>query len=216
MAKGSDFERFIAKDLSLWWTDGERDDIFWRTSGSGARATTRRKCGLKTADSYGDICTIDPIGKPLTDLILFELKKGYSQEIQILSFLDLPEKRGAIKLKKPVLLRWWEKAEEERNFAGREYSIIIFRRDDKNIMVMCNEHFMFHLRIIGKSLERPPMIRYDESIAAGGLCLFRYDDFKSYLCKENIIEELNRVDGVTKLIKRLKTNPKLTRVQPRK
>jgi len=41
MAKGGEFERDISRFLSRWWTYGERDDVFWRTSASGARATTR-------------------------------------------------------------------------------------------------------------------------------------------------------------------------------
>jgi len=43
MAKGSSFEREICTILSKWWTNNERDDVFWRTAGSGARATTRSK-----------------------------------------------------------------------------------------------------------------------------------------------------------------------------
>lgn len=43
--KGSVFEREICKALGRWWTDGERDDIFWRTAGSGARATCRLERG---------------------------------------------------------------------------------------------------------------------------------------------------------------------------
>lgn len=76
--KGSEFEREISKRLSLWWSDGKRDDIFWRTSGSGARATTRRKKSQKTAYEYGDITFTDPDGKPFIDYFLVELKRGYS------------------------------------------------------------------------------------------------------------------------------------------
>ena len=70
-SKGSAFEREISKSLSLWYTEGERDDIFWRSSQSGGRATTRAKKGKKTAASYGDITALDNRGEPFTDLFCF-------------------------------------------------------------------------------------------------------------------------------------------------
>lgn len=35
-AKGDNFERLIARQIGLWWCQDK--DVFWRTSGSGARA----------------------------------------------------------------------------------------------------------------------------------------------------------------------------------
>jgi len=77
-SKGSSFEREVCKQLSLWWTKGEREDIFWRTAGSGARATTRAKSGKTTARSYGDVIAIDPIGDPLIKEVTIEIKRGYN------------------------------------------------------------------------------------------------------------------------------------------
>jgi hypothetical protein len=76
--KGADFERTICKRLSLWWTYGDRDDVFWRSSQSGGRATIRHRKGKRTAGSYGDITALDPIGEPLTQLFTIELKRGRS------------------------------------------------------------------------------------------------------------------------------------------
>ncbi len=76
MPKGSSFERWVAKRLSIWWSDEGRDDIFWRTSQSGGRATQRRKKGKRTAGSYGDLMAIDPCGEPLFKLFTIELKRG--------------------------------------------------------------------------------------------------------------------------------------------
>lgn len=76
MAKGSAFERDICKQLSRWWTGGKRDDVFWRSSQSGGRATQRMKSGKRTYGSYGDITAVDPIGEPLLKLFTIELKRG--------------------------------------------------------------------------------------------------------------------------------------------
>lgn len=72
--KGGAFEREMAVAFSLWWTDGERDDVFWRTQGSGGRATNRAKQGKKTKFQYGDMTFTDPIGKPLIEYASFEFK----------------------------------------------------------------------------------------------------------------------------------------------
>lgn len=80
--KGGDFERTVAKQLSLWWSKGlggeVRDDIFWRTSQSGGRATQRFKSGKNTYGSQGDIASVDPVGEPLIKLFTIELKRGSS------------------------------------------------------------------------------------------------------------------------------------------
>lgn len=133
--KGSAFERKFCKDLSLWWTFGVEDDVFWRTSGSGARATTRMKQGKKTADSYGDVGSIDTKGKPLTTTTLIELKRGYTGKkgkkgTRWISILDLIDIQDWHKLKtKPVLIEWWIEAEKQKEQAGRQRSFIVFRRD---------------------------------------------------------------------------------------
>jgi len=95
--KGSANERSKCKDWSLWWTEGQRDDIFWRTSGSGSRAKVRAKAGKTTAGSYGDIMAIDPIGEPLIEVCTIELKKGYSDELDLLSLFDSRAKKHTIK-----------------------------------------------------------------------------------------------------------------------
>jgi len=119
MAKGSASERETSNELSLWWDD--RKDVFWRTAGSGGRATMRAKKKKLTAYEYGDITFTDPVGKPLINLLLIENKSGYKNDIDLLDFLDS-------KKKEPILLKWWRKSEEEKRLANRYYSVIIFRR----------------------------------------------------------------------------------------
>ena len=128
--KGSAFERDTCRELSLWWSDGERDDIFWRTSGSGARATTRRKQEKRTAYEAGDVGFRCPTGKLFVDFFLLELKRGYSNKISILDILD--KYSG----KKPLLLQWWGKAEEERKSIKRQFSLIIFRRNSRRTCML--------------------------------------------------------------------------------
>ena len=75
--KGAAFERKACKALSLWWTVGKRDDIFWRTQCSGGRFTTRKKAGLDTAGQQGDVAATDEEGLPFLGRYTVELKCGY-------------------------------------------------------------------------------------------------------------------------------------------
>ena len=130
--KGSPYERTICKQLSLWWSGDEDQEVFWRTSMSGGRATIRAKQKLKTPNSYGDVGYLDTIGKPFIDKVLLELKRGYTKDISILDFLD--KNRG-----EPILLKWWNKAEKERRLAKRKYIFIIFRRDRHKSCILLKE-----------------------------------------------------------------------------
>lgn len=78
MAKGGRFERDICYQLTEWWAGGRAADVlFWRTAGSGGRATVRGN--RKTARGHcGDVAAIDESATPLTDLLSLELKAGYN------------------------------------------------------------------------------------------------------------------------------------------
>jgi len=124
-AKGSDFERELCRRLSRWWTDGERDDIFWRTSQSGGRATQRSKKDLKTFGSYGDIAAVDPIGQPLMKMFTIELKRGssYSTPGDLLDFKPINSKHPWV-----VCL---EQAIRSHEQAGSLAWMMICRRDHR-------------------------------------------------------------------------------------
>ena len=69
-SKGGAFERWTAKQLSLWVTDGKREDALWRSAMSGGRATVM-KGKVRQA---GDICAVAPEGQALVDYWFIECK----------------------------------------------------------------------------------------------------------------------------------------------
>lgn len=74
-SKGANWEREVCRRLSRWVTHGKREDVFWRSSMSGGRATVYRKKGRKSADSAaGDICALLPEGRPLLETFFIECK----------------------------------------------------------------------------------------------------------------------------------------------
>lgn len=131
--KGSSFERYICKRLSVWWSaDTEvkaRDDLFWRACQSGGRATQRAKTGKKTFGSYGDIAAVDPVGLPFLKVFTCELKRGRSHG-DIGDMIDIA--RGAAP-------RPFEKTLEQtitsQNMAGSLSWLLFSQRDRRRCMV---------------------------------------------------------------------------------
>lgn len=132
MPKGGDFERSFCRELTAWWTDGEFADVlFWRTAMSGGRATTRKKKGQKTNQAHcGDIAAIDAQGKPLTELVTFELKRGY-RGCNLHDLLDRTNKSAT-----PVLYEWIDQARTAARSAGSPFWAIVHRRDRRAAMIL--------------------------------------------------------------------------------
>lgn len=132
MAKGSSFEREMAKKLSLWWSSGERDDVFWRSQSSGARHTIRRKAGKDTHGQVGDLTATHPSGESLISNVIIELKRGYNRSV-IHDFLDgEPGKSHEIR-------QWVEKVDEQSKAKHGGRWMIIHRRDRREPLVYISE-----------------------------------------------------------------------------
>jgi hypothetical protein len=132
MSKGSQFERDICRDLSLWWTDNENDAVFWRTSTSGARATVRHRKGKSTRSQHGDICATDPIGQPFVDAFTCEIKRGYTKDT-LADLFDRP-KQG-----KYTYQQWFDKIRETARAARTPSWLLIARRDRRVPLVFIPE-----------------------------------------------------------------------------
>lgn len=129
-SKGSNFERQLCGKLSLWWSDGEDDDIFWRTAGSGARSTSRsRKQGKKTFGQAGDIQATNPCGQPLIDLFTIEMKCGYKEAHPGNEF-DIPQRN-----KEQGLAAFVRQAADSAHQAATPYWLIIHKRDRRQEIV---------------------------------------------------------------------------------
>lgn len=177
--KGSAFEREISKSLSKWLTNGERDDIFWRSSQSGGRATTRAKVGKTTSGSYGDITALHLIGEPFISLFCVELKRGYSKDTDILDLLD--SKKSV-----PKLLDFWNQCERDKKLGKKAYSLVIFKRDRKDICIM----FDFETyRALSEWNGHPKCRSVVFSEGRFRLRILRYEDFLNWI-DPKIIEPL--------------------------
>lgn len=167
MAKGGDYEREIAKILSLYWSEDSREDIFYRSQASGGRFTRRKQFGKDTAFQAGDMTFSDPIGAPLVNYFNIECKTGYGKKRSV--------KDDEGKLVKKVQMQWdlmdlidskqkeiplitmWKQCEKDSWISGR-FPLLIFRRNNRASCVvlensMYNKLSFFFGPLIYKSVE---------------------------------------------------------------
>jgi len=176
VGKGSQAERDVSKDLSLWWTHHERDDTIWRTSGSGARFTTRAKAGLHTAGGAGDFTFTDAIAKPLFDLLVIENKTGYSDLVDPLAMVDSN--------KADILDTWLKKAYVECQQTKRHYPMLIFKRNRKNRCVLIPNDFFFDISKRVPCRNVPKIMLYPQKTTIMG-----FDEFLNW-CTPEIIKDI--------------------------
>ncbi len=110
---GAKYEREICVALSLWVSHGESEDLFWRSSMSGGRATIAHRVG-RSIKPCGDICSIDPRGHALTDPFFIEVK----HVSRVLLDRFLMENSGPIS-------KFWKKAKQQAADHKREPMLII-------------------------------------------------------------------------------------------
>ena len=127
-SKGGAFERAVAKQLSLWWSDGEADDWFWRTAGSGGRATNRAKKGKATVNSEGDICAQTGEAQKLLNDFVIEIKRGYNT----VTVSDLLDNKGG------EMLKFIEQARRSASIAGARHWAVFHKRDRRQTLVITN------------------------------------------------------------------------------
>ncbi len=125
-------------------TDGERTDLFWRSSQSGGRATTRRKTNRTTAGSYGDMTWTDPLGIPLLSCFTFELKNGYAKQTSsIFNFIEsVHADKGKLLIEK-----WIEKVRKEAEYARSISYALVICRGGKTLIIYPNR---FHRLIVAE------------------------------------------------------------------
>jgi hypothetical protein len=168
--KGASFERQISTKLSRWWTNGETDAVFWRTSGSGGRATVRGKMGKSTKYSSGDITFTDDVGLPFIDYFLIELKKGYPSTWDILTFVDSNREQ--------TVQKWINKAQEECIRDGRHSWLLVFQRTYYKACVLISKQTLTELKRSHTEPLETPTITLPTTPAT---LVLQYDAFFNWL-----------------------------------
>ena len=179
--KGTPFEREICKEISLWWSWGQRDDLVWRTATSGGRATSRFETSeLDTQYAFGDLAPTHKDIYPLFDFLLFEVKRGYNKTLDVMEEVDFPSHLVKI----PQIQDWWATAQRDAIRAGRPETIIVGKRDHrKNYCVISTEFFDLIESQHEESFQDPHITIRNEKIHVV-ICLFT--DWFAYFEPEDL------------------------------
>ncbi len=181
--KGSAYEREFCKALGMWWTDGARDDVFWRTSNSGGRATVRGR--RSTFGQAGDVQATDPIGQPLMDVLSFELKCGYPS-VSLLDFFEDKQPKVGISV-------WIEQAKAAAEMSGASYWAVIWKRNRRKPIIFFPRSFAARMMRVEKYSGADSRFVFqggwDDSInAPSNLVVMSFDAFLTWCTRDMILE----------------------------
>jgi hypothetical protein len=196
MGKGGAFEREISKEFSQWLTDGKMDDAVWHTSGSGGRATQRKKNNneVKRYD-HGDLRPDHECTNFFFDIFNVELKTGYAKitkkkgqkTITMWSFNDLIDSKQDT----PIFNSFWEQCCTDSISSKRE-PLLIFRRTQRTACIAMNDYiFESFKELCGKPIFNYILINTKNNIVVCNLYQFynwtwtkiRTPKFKLYMNK---------------------------------
>lgn len=181
--KGSNFERKICVSLSKWWSDGESDSIFWRSAGSGARATMRHRKGMNTENGEGDVVYSDASGKLFTDAFCIELKCGYG-DWSLTDFLETNQKETQFS-------KFWKQVNESASNTLGAKPMLIYKRDRKNVMVVISyASFLMLSLIYGVGLSCLSHIELCQN--NNRIVVFKFDELFSFMSASIMKEFLEK------------------------
>ena len=126
MSKGQDFERQVCRTLSLWWTDGEDADVFWRNRVRSTKQSPDAKHQL------GDVTALKAVGAPLVERFSIEIKTGYSKTKKGTRTRNIPwdllDLLDGKKDGKKTLLEFWKQCRKDAELSCK-CPLLIFKRD---------------------------------------------------------------------------------------
>lgn len=158
--KGNEFERQISKKISLWLSNNQRDDLFWRTQLSGGRYTIRKKKDIQTKNQEGDITATDPEYLFFTNRYYIECK--FYKQLDV--FWDLYNKKGKV-------YEWLNKYLSESSILNK-YLLLIIKSNNKPILFISND---FDLEINISNT-----VHYDNCFVGGFIELTNFKDIEFF------------------------------------
>jgi hypothetical protein len=122
--KGNQMENLIARKLSLWITNGKREDVLIRSQNSGGRATVLSYTGKNFVSQAGDIVSAAFEGNKFTNMFYIEVK--HYQNLNLESLIFRTSKSG--------IIEHWNKLLKECEFYNK-LPLYIARQNNKPILV---------------------------------------------------------------------------------
>lgn len=172
--KGSGFEREICHELSLWISHGKRDDLFWRSSNSGGRATVVFKRGGENRTQNGDIMAIHSDGEPLTDRYLISCK--FYRDLKV---------EGTVLGNKGGLREFWAECVEEAKRYNK-LPILIAKQNNTKPFICLNDASVGLFKVTMKFIAMLPS-------PDGGFSILWLDTFLQHAVRPGITSTRPRI-----------------------
>jgi hypothetical protein len=129
--KGNNLENTLAKELSLWLTHGEHNDVLERSPASGGKATTARQKNIQANHIAGDLIATTDAGYVLINRFVIEAKHQNEVNININGLVFGTSKSGVIS--------YWIKLLGECD-ATQKLPMLIFRQNNRPAMMgLCKD-----------------------------------------------------------------------------
>jgi len=171
--KGSTWERIVCRRLSLWISDGDDEDVFWRTHGSGGRATRRGKMRGKSQLQFqqGDIGLQKQLSK--THPAIQFLTK-FVVEIKFYKDLHLAD---IVYHRRSLLLKFWRKLIIE-SYKYKKNPMLIAKQNNYPA-ILCLDHSGLSLlsNVEPCNLDVPKWIRATSNLVDGPMYVALFDNF---------------------------------------
>lgn len=175
-AKGSAFEREIAKRLTFWLTGQSKEMCFWRSSNSGGTFTTNKGA---TREMSGDLSGLTADAMKICDLINFELKTGYDS-----ADLNLFLKEN----KNEVLKNFWEQSCRDAKLTNKEPLVIFRKKRMSNIWLGLSVNLFQRFPILKNY--RFIMLSWGSECSLPAVVLLNFENFLQEVTPEKLLQAL--------------------------
>lgn len=173
--KGGAYERELAKKLSLWISAGVRDDLLWRSVGSGGHWTkiskkaqlvkeTQSESTFK--DHAGDLTYIHKDGKPFIDAVGIESKRRNNPQTEKF-LLNIASKKS--------LSEWWNT------------HLGICKNLDRAAMLVSKENL--HPAILVTDFHITPNLPYTY-VSSSDCYVYLFEDYIKHITYEDFMKAL--------------------------
>jgi len=129
--KGNHYERVISKKLSLWISNGIRDDLLWRTHNSGGRFTHRFNIGKDTINQSGDITSTSSLSEYFSNKYIIECK-SYN-DINLWTLFTNKNINNSV-------LSWWKNNKKKADIINKTLLLIV-KQDFKPDLLFTSVEF---------------------------------------------------------------------------
>ena len=144
----------------MWVSHGEHDDLYWRSSMSGGRATVMFHKGGANRSQCGDITSIHPDGNPLVDKFLISCKFYKSLNIE-----------GAVLGNKGGLTAFWTECVTEAK-QHNKLPMLVSKQNNTAPFICLNDEGVVYFQIKGMALAQLP--------TAGGVQILWLEKFLQF------------------------------------